>query len=170
MDYQQGKIYRIYSPSQADVGVYYGSTVCKLCKRLSGHKTQKDCSSRPIIEIGDAVIELVEDFPCNSLKELETREYWFIQNNECINKNKGICDYTEYKKKYREKNREEIKEYQKEYREKNKEQIKEYREKNREEIKEFFIKNREEYNRRRREKYAKAKQTSETVVQALSEE
>jgi hypothetical protein len=164
MNYQQGKIYRIYSPSQADVGVYYGSTVRKLNKRLSEHKIQ-NCSSRPIIEIGDAIIELVEDFPCNSLKELETREYWWIQNNECINKMKGICDNYIYQKKYRETHKEEIKEYRKEYFNNRDKSL--YNERKRIEAFKYREKNREEFNRRRREKYAKAKQTSETVVQAL---
>lgn len=131
MDYQQGKIYRLYSPSRADVGVYYGSTIQKLCERFHGHKgdmkRNKNCSSKSIIEIGDVVIELVEEYPCNNRKELEAREYWWIQNNECINLIKGTYDYTEKRKEYDKKNREEI-------------------------------------NRKYRERYAKSKQTSETVV------
>jgi hypothetical protein len=167
MDYQQSKIYRLYSPSRADVGVYYGSTIQKLCKRFYGHKgdmKRNRCySSKPIIEIGDAVIELVEDFPCNNKKELEAREYWFIQNNECINTIKGMYDYAECNKrkfiKYREKHREEIKEKRKEWREKNREKINEY-----------YKKNKEEILRKQKERREKAKQTSETVVQVLLEE
>jgi uncharacterized membrane protein len=174
MDYQQSKIYRLYSPSRADVGVYYGSTVCKLNERFYRHNN-KDCSSKSIIEIGDAVIELVEDFPCNSLKELQSREYWWIQNNECINIRKGDFNRKEWIKEYNEKNREELKEKRKEYNEKNREEFnrkqREYYEKNREEVnrktREYREKNREEYNRRRRETRAKAKQTSETVDLAL---
>ena len=167
MDYQQGKIYRLYSPSRADVGVYYGSTVRKLNERFYGHKNQshKKCSSISIIEIGDAIIELVEDFPCNSLKELEAREYWWIQNNECANKRKGICDNYIYQKKYRETHKEEIKEYRKEYFNNRDKSL--YNERKRIEAFKYREKNREEFNRRRREKYAKAKQTSETVDLAL---
>jgi hypothetical protein len=189
-DYQQGKIYRLYSPSRADVGVYYGSTVQKLYQRLCGHKAKKKCSSISIIEIEDAVIELVEDFPCNNKKELEAREYWFIQNNECVNKNKGDFNRKKYIKEYNEKNREELKEKRKEFyeknreevnrknreyseknREKNKEYCKEFYEKNKEEIlrkqKERREKNKEEILRKQKERRAKAKQTSETVDLAL---
>lgn len=162
MDYQQGKIYRLYSPSRADVGVYYGSTIASLYKRFHGHKSDmkrdRNYSSKSIIEIGDAVIELVEEYPCNSLKELQAREYWFIQNNECINTLKGTYDYTECNKrkdiKYRETHKEEIKEKRKEWRIKNKEKINEYYEKNKEEI-----------LRKQNERREKSKQTSETVVQ-----
>jgi len=33
-------------------------------------------------------MDLVEDFPCNSRKELEARESYYINNFECINKAK----------------------------------------------------------------------------------
>jgi len=144
-DYQQGKIYRLYSPSRADVGVYYGSTVQKLYQRLCGHKAKKKCSSISIIEIGDTIIELVEDFPCNNLKELEAREYWWIQNNECVNIVKGNFNHKEWMNNWWIKNKEKLKEKRKEWREKN----------------------REEILRKQRETRAKAKQTSETVDLAL---
>ena len=37
---------------------------------------------------GDFIMELVEAYPCNSRKELEERESYYINNYECINKAK----------------------------------------------------------------------------------
>src|SRR5690606_3712716 len=74
-DYQNGKNYAIKSRSQENL-VYIESTVHRLEKRLEEHvsRTRKSLSSMQIIDIGDANMELVELFPCNSAKELHRRE------------------------------------------------------------------------------------------------
>lgn len=74
-DYSQGKIYKITSPNCDEI--YIGSTVRSLNDRFLEHK--KDCktknnSSKIVIDKGDATIELIELFPCDSRTEIERRE------------------------------------------------------------------------------------------------
>jgi hypothetical protein len=57
--------------------------------------------------------------------ELQARERYYIENNECVNK--IIPNQT--KKEWNEKNQEKIKEYNQEYQEKNQEKVKEYKKK-----------------------------------------
>lgn len=75
--------------------VYIGSTCNTLEERLKGH--ENDCkrfldkksnhliSSIYVIFNNDYKIELIEDFPCNNKKELLEKEYYYIDNIECIN-------------------------------------------------------------------------------------
>jgi hypothetical protein len=94
-DFNEGKIYKIYSPSNPDLGCYYGSTCIPLNCRLMEHKNafrkyinhDKPIErSRAVIQFGDAVIELVEKCPCSSRAELEKRERFYIQSNpDCLN-------------------------------------------------------------------------------------
>ena len=81
-DYSQGKIYKIIDESNGDV--YIGCTTQPLNKRFSGHhlfelydKNRDDCK-----------ISLIEEYPCNCKNELEKREKYFIETNDCINKMK----------------------------------------------------------------------------------
>ena len=87
-DYSLGKIYKITSPNCDEV--YIGSTTRPLNDRFSRHKYDcniKNCSSKIVIDCCDAVIELIEDFPCKSRKELERREGEVIRSTEnCCNK------------------------------------------------------------------------------------
>jgi len=62
-----------------------------LNKRFVKHKKPKGCrpcSSKEIIDAGDAEILEVEAFPCTCKEELEDREAEFIVNNfdDCVNK------------------------------------------------------------------------------------
>ena len=83
-NYNKGKIYKIVDNTNGNI--YIGSTIQTLSERLGGHKTNLNCSSRDIIANGGYDIILIENYPCNSKKELETRERYFIENNICINK------------------------------------------------------------------------------------
>ena len=86
--YHEGKIYRLLSPSRPDL-IYYGSTILTLQKRFSQHKYHaKKCniSSKILIDCGDPIIELIEDYPCESKIELLLRERRYIENNKCVNK------------------------------------------------------------------------------------
>ena len=69
--------------------------------------------------MGNYDILLVEDFPCNSKKELERREGEYIKNNFCICVNKYIAGRTD--KEYREQNKEQIAKQNKKYQENNRE-------------------------------------------------
>lgn len=155
--YQNGKIYKLVSGQTQKV--YYGSTCDNLAKRLYRHHDdynrysegkRKWCStSREILKYNNAQIVLVELYPCNSKMELERRERWYIENNDCVNKIVPTRTQKEYyetnkehiserrKKDYQE-NREERLKQLKEYAKKNKTKItsyhKEYREKNKEKL------------------------------------
>ena len=73
-NYQQGKIYSIRSHSRPDL-IYIGSTTQPLSKRMGLHRdVSSRCSSKEIIAVGDAYIELIENFPCNDKYELNARE------------------------------------------------------------------------------------------------
>jgi hypothetical protein len=156
--YHEGKIYRLLSPSRPDL-IYYGSTIRTLQQRFSIHKcdTNKifDCSSKILIDCGDAIIELVEAYPCESKYELECRERLYIENNPCINKNIPTRTHKEYK----ELNKDNIKKYNIEYNKQNKEKIsiqkKEYRKQNKyiinEKKKEYYNINKEKQLLKRKE-------------------
>ena len=139
--YNKGKIYKITSPNTDDV--YYGSTILSLNQRFWTHKS---CNSKIIIEAGDAKIELVEKYPCESKQELLWRERYYIENFDCINKMKPIQTKEEKRendREYYKKNKEYQKEYKKEYYEKNKERVNLYNSKNREKRRLYSI----EYNK-----------------------
>jgi hypothetical protein len=80
--YGSGKIYAIRSKLTSKF--YIGSTYKTLEQRFSGHKSNFTAyksglrksffTSYEIIEHNDAYIELIEDFPCSSKKELSRRE------------------------------------------------------------------------------------------------
>ena len=156
-NYQNSKIYRIVDNTNGNV--YYGSTCERtLAQRLSKHKSQYNrylngnshfTSSFDILKNENYEIILVENYPCNSKDELHSRERFYIENNECVNKyipnrtKKEWCEQNkemiqEYNKEYKEQNKELIQEYFKEYREQNKEVIaernKQYRKQNRQTI------------------------------------
>ena len=75
--YQNGKIYKLTCDNSPLI--YYGSTSQKLYNRLSGHRNTKTCRSRELFEKGKVSIHLVEEYPCNSRKELEARERIYIE-------------------------------------------------------------------------------------------
>jgi hypothetical protein len=90
-DYQQGKIYALRSPNIDKV--YIGSTTVPLSKRLGQHKASKNtCTSKQIIDAGEAYIELVEACPCESKDQLNKREGEIMRATvNCINRNIAIA-------------------------------------------------------------------------------
>ena len=99
-----GRIYRIVGGDK----VYYGSTKDCLSDRWKKHKYTfthniKKTSACKIFEeykFENCIIELVEEYPCDSRKELEIRESFYIRNYPCINDNNKM-DRSEYRKLYR---------------------------------------------------------------------
>jgi hypothetical protein len=163
-NYQNAKIYKIYSYENDDV--YYGSTVETLSQRMAHHKTHLKLykegkygylTSFKILELTSAKIELVENYPCNSREELLQREGYYIRNNNCVNK--IIAGRT--RKEWRNDNKEQIKEYTKEYNKQYfnqlKEQSNEYCKQNKDKLKEYakiyYETNRNKINEKQREKY-----------------
>jgi len=133
VNYQNGKIYKIWSPSQ-DLQ-YIGSTAQELSQRLGGHKKNfklfnnpehkynQYCTSYEVLKYEDYRIDLLENYSCNSKSELNKKEGEYIRNNVCVNK--VIPGRTE--KQYREDNKDKIFLQRKEYRKDNKEKIAKYK-------------------------------------------
>ena len=141
VDYQNAKIYKLWSPSQNLV--YIGSTTQKLSQRKTAHvsdfKKWKNgkynfVTSFTILEFEDHRIELIENYPCNNKEELLKREGYYIKELDCVNK----CVSGRTQKEYYQDNKEELAKKHKEYRNEHKEELakknKEYRIDNKEEI------------------------------------
>lgn len=135
-DYQNGKIYKLWSPQGTEEEVYYGSTCNDLRFRKSQHKTSnKKCTSSILFEKYDDVrIELVEDYPCNNKAELNKKEGEYIRENKCLNRYIPCRTYKEYCEDNKEKITEQRKERYANNKEKMAEQNKNYYENNKEEI------------------------------------
>ena len=148
-NYANSFIYKIVGNGH----IYYGSSTKSSCAaRMIQHRydakqymENPDGRNYPTSVVcflnGDARIELVERFPCECRDELLKRERFYIDNNECVNKNVP----THTVKEWHEEHKEELKEYkaawykkhhdpvrEKEWREQNKESIKERQKKYRE--------------------------------------
>ena len=112
--YLKAKIYKI-TCSENDL-VYYGSTIRKLKYRLQQHKSnykrylegkeQYYMTSYEIVKYSTAAIELVEDYPCDTKKELLLKEGYYIRNNPCVNMDIPGRTKKERGKEYYEKNKE----------------------------------------------------------------
>ena len=84
-NYQNGKIYTVRPRTRPDL-VYVGSTIQPLSIRMGKHRCPDNvCTSKRVLEIGDAYIELVENYPCFNLEELRRREGEFQRSMDCIN-------------------------------------------------------------------------------------
>ena len=119
-DYANGKIYKIVCNQSNKV--YIGSTTLTLHKRLINHKsdskstTRRKCKSTEIIINNDYYIELIEDYPCLTRKELCCREYDIQLKMDCINIGRPYCsieERLEYQQKYRDNHKKEISDYDK---------------------------------------------------------
>lgn len=163
--YQHAKIYKITSDSSDKI--YIGSTCNPLYKRLGQHRTNykqfqngkyHNVSSFEIIKLDDAIITLIEDYPCERKEQLHARERYHIELNKSICVNKRIPTRTEkeyseankdkiakyyqankdkiaeYNKVYNKANKDKISEHNKEYYQTNKDKAKEYRQANKEKI------------------------------------
>ena len=142
--YNNSKIYAIRS-SQTQL-IYIGSTYNTLIKRFIGHKSDHKtregfCTSTELLKYDDAYIELIENFPCNSKKELKRREGQLQIENKDICVNKLIAGRTrkETSKLWRETHKEHLAKRMREYRAQNPEHFKEYN-------KQYSIKHKEYLN------------------------
>jgi hypothetical protein len=145
VNYQNGKIYKLWSPSKNII--YIGSTTQPLCKRLVCHlsnykaynkdHSKKYLTSYLVLDCEDYKIELLEECNCNNRQQLEKKEGEHIRNNECVNRcivgrtdKQYYLDNIEKKKEYSKQyiidNAEKIKEYKKQYTTDNRDKINEY--------------------------------------------
>lgn len=131
--YKNGKIYKIISQN-TDM-IYIGSTTrVKLKTRMNEHRFSFNhngsMESRDMFLWDDAVIKLIEDYPCETKTQLTAREQYYMDlfPDYIVNKRRAVCDREERKNKYNktEKRKEWLeknprKQYYKEWYEKNKE-------------------------------------------------
>ena len=100
-DYAKGKIYKITSPKTSNI--YIGSTIKELSRRFGSHLSDykkwkisgtRYQSSFEILNHGEAIIELIELFPCSGKVELNAREHFHMDMNNaiCINKRRSYCN------------------------------------------------------------------------------
>ena len=133
------KIYQI--TDNTNNNIYIGSTCQSLKTRLSVHKSDykrflkglyNNVKSFDVLKNGDYKIELLENCDIKTKQELLERERFYIENNDCLNKNiPGRTDkeYKQYQKEYKKdyyfNNKEKINDIHKEYRETNKDKANE---------------------------------------------
>ncbi len=89
-DFSNAKIYKI--TNDIDDEIYIGSTTQRLCDRWKYHrwasKTLKSKLYSHIHSVGldHFKIELIENYPCSTKKELHSRECIFIKEQGSLNK------------------------------------------------------------------------------------
>ena len=144
--YASGKIYKVVDNAYAMC--YYGSTTQSLSRRMVNHRKhyQEFRNGKrnrvSVFDIFDAhgvetcKIELAEEFPCETKEQLHRREGFYVQNNECVNKQIAGRTVAEWRDATRERinelagrwrsaNLEKAKEADKKYKDTHKERIKE---------------------------------------------
>ena len=122
MDYKNAKIYTVRS--HLSNAVYVGSTCSPLHKRFHSHKVpSRKTSCRQIIDLGDAYIELYEEFPCDNIQQLRKREGEVIRSMDCVNKNMPGRAFKESEAAYKEKYPERVAEKYAKYYQNNKERV-----------------------------------------------
>lgn len=148
-----GRIYKISSPSTDKV--YIGSTKLSLKDRMNNHYRFKKCSSKQIIDYGNAIIELVEDVYTDDDDlnyALRQRERYYILNTpNTVNKNLPSQFRTE-------------KEYRKNYNEVNKDKIAQYREENKDKIAQYCEENKDKINLWRRQYREENKEKKKEIM------
>jgi len=132
-NFKNSKIYKITSPNTKMI--YIGSTCRTLKARFSKHKYKYEqniknnkyycCRSSIIFDCKNPSIELIENFPCKNLEELNKREGEIIRKylEIGLSVNKQIAGRSHVQ--YNEEMREYINERQRIYNKKNKEKISE---------------------------------------------
>lgn len=107
-DYSKGKIYMIKSLINEDS--YIGSTILTLQRRNKKHISDSNCDRNYYCESHKIVLDkhtiiLLENYPCNTNKELLQREqYWMNLFPKCINRQRAVRteeQKKEYQKQYR---------------------------------------------------------------------
>jgi len=125
MNYKNAKIYKLTGENGL---YYYGSTTRRLNIRLNEHRCKSGCERSKLLT--NPTIELLENYPCNNKIELQERERWYIENNECVNRKVPNRTDKEYQEKYRKRDTEKKKEKKHNKNEKSVKSKKKYRELN----------------------------------------
>ena len=177
--YENGRIYKIVNVGYNKC--YIGSTCESLTLRFNRHKWKYNQYLKGSTDItrsfllfdefgiDNCKIELIENYSCNNKEELLKREGYFIENNDCINKQiagrsreQWVLDNKEhlqnYKNKYYEEHKEECKERVKQHKEDNKEHYYTY-------YQEYKVKNRDKINQKNKEYYQQVKEEKSKKVE-----
>ena len=167
-DYKNGKIYCIRN--NADDDIYVGSTTSSLSKRMAMHridmkgykKNRRVYVKMNELGVEQFYIELIENYPCETLEQLRQREGYYIRKMGTLNtqvagrtKEQWKLDNIEHckarYKEYHKLNKEIHNEKNKQWREEHVEEMKEYR-------KQWYKANKEELVRKSKERYEKNKE------------
>lgn len=94
LDYSKSKIYVLKSSQESRV--FIGSTTRHyLSSAMATHRTRykqfivkdpKRVPAKDLLRHSDCYIELLERFPCSCIEELKSRERYWIDKLDCINK------------------------------------------------------------------------------------
>lgn len=122
VNYKDGKIYKIYSKNDPSI-IYIGSTCQSLNTRKRNHMADYRCfkngkghylTSYKVIEKGDIQIELLQECPSSSKKEILEAEGKHILQLDCVNRNIAGRNRKEYYNQNQNKRKEKQREYNKE--------------------------------------------------------
>ena len=127
--YHNSKIYSIRNTLNNEI--YIGSTTRSLCKRMVKHRC--DAKQRPHISpfytymnengIENFYIELVEEYKCENIEQLRKREGEITREIGTLNQRiegKTQTEYKEYRKQWKQINRDKINEHNEQRRERRK--------------------------------------------------
>ena len=169
-DYQQGKIYKITCGDET----YYGSTAMTLRERMWLHKsnykrwkngTDSKCACFNLFDkygFDNCPIELVEDYSCETKKELLIREDWYMDNNDCINEKSAYTSkeeqleqmrqrHQDHKEEENEKSRQWYQDHKEEASEKSRQRHQDHKEELNEKSRQWYQDHKEECNEKGRQ-------------------
>lgn len=168
-NYQNGKIYCVRN--NIDDDVYVGSTTTTLCKRMAKHREStksKEKKDRKVYakmnEIGaeQFYIELIENYPCETLEQLRQREGYYIREMGTLNTQVAGRTKQGWANDHKEHRKQQHQDYYKQHKEKYNQQSKLWREEHVEEMQEYKKKwyeaNKEELTTKQKERYENKKE------------
>ena len=110
-DYSSGKIYAIYCNTSGKV--YIGSTKNKLGWRFNKHKYERNLESTSSwkLDLDNAVIVLLENYPCDNRRQLEVREQYWMNKYPAVNRTRSHQTHEQmlYKEKMRKRDQRQFK-------------------------------------------------------------
>ena len=190
VNYQLGKIYKIYS--HIDPSLCYVGSTCRelLCQRMNGHRSDyikwKDGKVNKVTSydlfdkfgVENCIIELIENYPCDSRDQLSKKEGEYIKSLNCVNKCITGRLPKEYKQEWYIRNHETLLLKQKVYSQQNKEHIatkqNNYRKQNKEHIannqKNYYKENKESLIIKCKNYYEENKETIATKTKLYREQ
>jgi len=104
--YKEGKIYKLIGSGTEKI--YIGSTCGELDQRLCHHNysfknpKQNKTSACELYQYQPVSIVLIESYSCETKRDLELREQFWIKELECINKNIPCNDRREYRELHKQ--------------------------------------------------------------------